>query len=175
MQKNGCHTKNEGRNPKVTGKNTVGNIVNKIYFHWDRKKTTQRPPQSDVCHVFCLESVAVGSAAEGEAGQRDASWPEVHFRWTWVKDEGGWTGWSEWRDGGGFLRESGEILCTVTGRSWFRLMIWRASWVFPADTAHSADQNPTLRSFICCTRQKRQERQTTTQKLKTTLKHITVI
>lgn len=54
---------------------------------------------------------------------------EAHLRWTCVKDEGSWMGWTD------FLRESGETPWTVVGSSWFRLMICRASWVFPVDTA----------------------------------------
>lgn len=56
----------------------------------------------------------------------------AHFLWIWVKDEGNWSGWM------GFLRKSGETLCCVVGSSWLRLMICRASWVFPEDqTQHS--------------------------------------
>lgn len=41
----------------------------------------------------------------------------------------------------GFLRESGETLWTMVGSSWFRLMICRASCVFPEDTHHT-DSDP---------------------------------
>lgn len=43
-------------------------------------------------------------------------------------------GWTDWKDWTGFLRDSGEALWTAVGRSWFRLMICSASWVFPEDT-----------------------------------------
>lgn len=61
---------------------------------------------------------------------------EAHLRWTCVKDEGSWIGWTDWKGWMDFLRESGETLWTAEGSSWFRLMICRASWVFPEDTWH---------------------------------------
>lgn len=61
---------------------------------------------------------------------------EAHLRCTCVKDAGNWMGWTDWKGWTGFLRESGETLWTAVGSSWFRLMICRASWVFPEDTQH---------------------------------------
>lgn len=63
---------------------------------------------------------------------------EVHLRWTCVKDEGSWMGWTDWKGWMDFLRESGETLWTAEGSSWFRLMICKASWVFPEDTQHTS-------------------------------------
>lgn len=55
------------------------------------------------------------------------------MRWTVVNGEGiwmgGWTGWKE--EGTGFFRVSGEGVWSTEGRSWLRLMICRASCVFP--------------------------------------------
>ncbi len=58
-----------------------------------------------------------------------------HLRCTCVKEEGvcmGCTGWDDWK-GSGFLRRSGEESGLTDGRSWFRLMICKASCVFPAE------------------------------------------
>lgn len=51
-----------------------------------------------------------------------------------MKDDGSWRGWKDCRDDVAFLWDSGEVLWTAMGRSWFRLMICRASWVFPKNT-----------------------------------------
>lgn len=58
-----------------------------------------------------------------------------HLRCTCVKEEGvcmGCTGCDDWK-GSGFLRRSGEEMGLTEGRSWFRLMICRASCVFPVE------------------------------------------
>lgn len=44
----------------------------------------------------------------------------------------GCTGCDDWK-GSGFLRRSGEEMGLTEGRSWFRLMICRASCVFPVE------------------------------------------
>lgn len=58
----------------------------------------------------------------------------------------GWTGCKGWT---GFLRESGETVWAIVGTNWFRLMIWRASWVFPIDKTNfkALDHSLMLQSY----------------------------